>query len=138
VIQKFSDDREPSGTAGKKIFFAIESQNLKDVMVVVTRYFGGVKLGIGGLSKAYYESALKVLSSCVFLKKESRAKLLLLFPRGYFDSVQSVLNREKIKVKKLAFGDRVKMEIDFNQVIYLRLIEKLKNSTRGEIEFEKT
>lgn len=137
-IQKFSDDREPSGTAGKKIFSAIESQNLKDVLVVVTRYFGGVKLGTGGLSRAYYESALKVLNSCVFLKREHRAKLLLLFPRGYFDSVQSVLNREKAKIKKLAFGDRVKMEIDFNQAVNSKLVEKLKNSTRGEIKFEKT
>ncbi len=136
-IQKFSDDREPSGTAGKKIFSAIESRNLKDVLVVVTRYFGGVKLGTGGLSRAYYESALKALSSCVFLKRERRAKLLLLFPRRYFDSVQKVLNREKVKVKKLTFGDRVKMEIDYNQAVYSRLMEKLQSSTRGEIEFEK-
>jgi uncharacterized YigZ family protein len=137
-IQKFSDDREPSGTAGKKIFFAIESRNLKDILVVVTRYFGGVKLGTGGLSKAYYESALKTLKDCNFIIKEQRAGLHILFPRERYDQVQKVLNREKVKVMKLAFGDRVRMEIDFSQAIYSRLMEKLKSSTRGEIEFEKT
>lgn len=136
-IQIFSDDREPSGTAGRKILLAIQSQNLKDVLVVVTRYFGGVKLGTGGLSKAYYESALKVLGSCVIYKKEQRFKLFLLFPKEHFDRVQKVLNKEKVKVKRLAFGDRVKMEIDLNRAIQSRLKEKLKNSTRGEIEFEK-
>jgi uncharacterized YigZ family protein len=135
-IQRFSDDREPSGTAGRKILFAIQSQNLKDVLVIVTRYFSGVKLGTGGLSKAYYESALGVLRSCVFIKKEQRVGLFLLFPKVYFDGVQKVLNKEKVKVTRLAFGDRVKMEIDFNQAIQSRLKEKLKNCTRGEIEFE--
>jgi len=136
-IQKFSDDREPPGTAGRKILSAIQSQNLKDLLVVVTRYFGGIKLGTGGLSKAYYNSTLKVLGGCIYVKKEHRKAISILFPKKNFNQVQKVLNKEKVKVKKLAFGDRVKMEIDFRQGIYLRLKEELKNSTRGEVEFGK-
>lgn len=135
-VQKSTDDREPSGTAGRQILSAILSQNLKDVLVVVTRYFGGVKLGTGGLSKAYHESALKALQGCVVIKKELREKLILLFPKRYFDRVQMTLNREKVKVKRLAFGERVRMEIDFSQGIISRLKDELMNSTKGEIEFE--
>lgn len=136
-IQKSTDDREPSGTAGRQILTAISSQNLKDVLVVVTRYFGGVKLGTGGLSKAYYEVALKALQKCTLVKKELRETLVMVFPKKYFDRVQMTLNREKAKVKKLAFGDKVRMEIDVNQEVSSRLKEELKDKTRGEIEFER-
>lgn len=136
-ISKSSDDREPSGTAGKQILSAIKSQNLKDILVVVTRYFGGIKLGTGGLSKAYYESALKVLKICILVKKENRERRVIIFPKEFYDQVQKVLNREKAKVKKLAFGDKVRMEIDFNKGFLSRLQDELKDNTRGEIEFEK-
>jgi uncharacterized YigZ family protein len=136
-ISKSSDDREPPGTAGRQILSAIESQDLEDILVVVTRYFGGVKLGTGVLSKTYYESALKVLKSCILIKKENRERLILIFPTKYYDQVQKVLNREKAKVQKLAFGDRVRMEIDFNTGVFSRLQDELKDHTRGEIEFEK-
>lgn len=54
---RFSDDGEPSGTAGKPILFAIQQRDLLDLLVVVTRYFGGTKLGAGGLARAYAEAA---------------------------------------------------------------------------------
>jgi uncharacterized YigZ family protein len=136
-VSKSSDDREPSGTAGKQILSAIRSQNLKDMIVVVNRYFGGVKLGTGGLSKAYYESALRVLKNCIPVRKEHREELSMVFPKKYFDQVQKILNKEKVKVKKLAFGDKVRMEMDFNKGVFSRLQDELKDNTRGEIEFEK-
>jgi uncharacterized YigZ family protein len=64
---RYSDDGEPTGTAGKPILFMINKYNLKDIIVIVTRYFGGTKLGIGGLSRAYSEAASGLLESC---KKE--------------------------------------------------------------------
>jgi len=136
-IQKSTDDREPSGTAGRQILSAILSQNLKDILVVVTRYFGGVKLGTGGLSKAYYESALRVLQSCVFVQRELREVLAIVFPKKYFDRVQMTLNKEKVKIKKLAFGDRARMEIEVSEGIISKLKDELMNRTRGEIEFER-
>jgi uncharacterized YigZ family protein len=135
-LQKSTDDREPFGTAGRQILSAILSQNLKDILVVVTRYFGGVKLGTGGLSKAYYESALRVLQSCVFVQKELRELLAIVFPKKYFDRVQMILNKEKVKIKKLVFGDRARMEIEVSEGIISKLKDELMSKTRGEIEFE--
>ncbi|MCX6139829.1 MAG: YigZ family protein [Candidatus Kapabacteria bacterium] len=54
---RMSDDGEPSGTAGKPLLFALQRANLSDVIIVVARYFGGVKLGVGPLSRAYSEAA---------------------------------------------------------------------------------
>ena len=58
---RFSDDGEPSGSAGKRILSAIDHRELTNTAIVVVRYFGGVKLGVGGLSKAYAEAAALVL-----------------------------------------------------------------------------
>lgn len=59
-----SDDGEPNGTAGKPILFSIKKSQFSDIIVVVTRYFGGTKLGTGGLAKAYSDAANQVLEMC--------------------------------------------------------------------------
>jgi uncharacterized YigZ family protein len=61
---RFSDDGEPSGSAGKPILFALKKYDYSDIIVIVTRYFGGTKLGVGGLARAYSESAGEVLALC--------------------------------------------------------------------------
>ena len=60
-IQRFNDDGEPGGTAGMPILQVILQQEIEDVLVVVTRYFGGIKLGAGGLVRAYSKSAAETL-----------------------------------------------------------------------------
>lgn len=61
---RYSDDSEPSGSAGKPILFAIKKYEVSDVLVVVTRFFGGVKLGVGGLVRAYSDATELVLQKC--------------------------------------------------------------------------
>ena len=60
-LAKKSDDKEPSNTAGSPIYNMIERKNLDNVLIVVVRYFGGIKLGAGGLTRAYLEAAIKVI-----------------------------------------------------------------------------
>lgn len=60
---RYSDDGEPSGTAGKPIFQAINHFQLSDILLIVIRYFGGTKLGVGPLARAYYDAAFNVLSN---------------------------------------------------------------------------
>ena len=61
---RFSDDGEPSGSAGKPILFMLNKYEFKDVILIVTRYFGGTRLGIGPLSRAYSDAAAGVLEKC--------------------------------------------------------------------------
>lgn len=61
---RMSDDGEPSGTAGKPLLFALQRSGLSDAVLVVVRYFGGVKLGVGPLARAYSEAAQAVLTTC--------------------------------------------------------------------------
>ena len=63
-INRYSDDGEPSNSAGKPILLAIQKFDYSDIIVVVTRYFGGTKLGVGGLVRAYSETAEEVLKLC--------------------------------------------------------------------------
>jgi uncharacterized YigZ family protein len=61
---RFSDDGEPNSTAGKPILFMLQKYEVSDVLLIVTRYYGGTKLGVGGLSRAYADAAENVLKLC--------------------------------------------------------------------------
>ena len=71
-----SDDGEPSGSAGKPILFSIQKFDVSDVIVVVTRYFGGTKLGVGGLVRAYSDAAELALEKC----EKQIINILFIFP----------------------------------------------------------
>ena len=62
IVNRFSDDGEPSGTAGAPMLNILTSQNLSNVLVIVTRYFGGILLGTGGLVKAYTQATIEALN----------------------------------------------------------------------------
>lgn len=78
-----NDDGEPSGTAGKPIFNVIQHKGVGDVVVVVTRYFGGVKLGAGGLVRAYSAAAQAVLAAMEIIERAPQQSLILHF--GFAD-----------------------------------------------------
>jgi uncharacterized YigZ family protein len=93
--QRSSDAGEPSGTAGAKILSAIHAAALSDVQVVVTRYFGGTKLGIGGLGRAYFDAAHQVLENAVRCTRQAMKPITVHFPYDVTSAVMSVLIRYK-------------------------------------------
>ena len=96
---KYSDNGEPSGTAGVRILNAIEHYDLTDILVVVIRYFGGTKLGVGPLGKAYYESALNVLKSSQIIVKNPfrQVSVITNFDKmGHVFRLLSTFNSKKI------------------------------------------
>src|ERR1035437_273672 len=96
---KYSDNGEPSGTAGVRILNAIDHFKLTDILVVVIRYFGGTKLGVGPLGKAYYESALNVLKNSQIIVKNPYQKVLIMtnFDKmGHVFRLLSAFNGKKI------------------------------------------
>ncbi|MGK9149293.1 IMPACT family protein [Plantibacter flavus] len=85
-----SDDGEPSGTAGMPILEVIRRRELTDVVVVVTRYFGGVKLGAGGLVRAYSSSASETLDLAALVRRETLTQVVLNVPHadaGRYDNL---------------------------------------------------
>jgi uncharacterized YigZ family protein len=99
-IVRHSDDGEPSGTAGVKILSAIQSKNLFDLLLVVTRYFGGTKLGVGGLGRAYYEAALRGIDSAEII---SKCRMKIVEIKFSFDETHAVMN--VIRVHKIKIVD---------------------------------
>jgi len=135
-ISKFSDAGEPKGTAGKPILSAIQSRNLTDLLVVVTRYFGGIKLGTGGLHRAYHESALKVLNECEIIKKIKKARINLNVPLNLYGNLCKVLSRYNCDVAKTDFEkNNVKLTLEIEEKRRSELRNSLIEATDGKVEF---
>lgn len=100
IDYRSSDDGEPSGSAGKPMLFAIQKYEYSDILVVVTRYFGGVKLGVGGLARAYSDATEEVLKLCQ-KKMINRTELVRVFA-SYDDLsiVRSLVEKNSISFKE--------------------------------------
>lgn len=108
---RFSDDGEPSGTGGKPIHFVLNKFNLKDIIVVVTRYFGGVKLGAGKLARAYSDSAQMVLEKCARKPIYITKKLKIFCNYEDFSAIKVLLDQFSVKnVEK--FSDTIEIISD--------------------------
>lgn len=84
--QKMSDDGEPSRTAGFPILDTLLSHNLDNVLCVVTRYYGGIKLGVGGLIRAYKSATLEAIKKASFYREESKQVYESIIPYTLYDS----------------------------------------------------
>ncbi len=104
--QKSSDDGEPSGTAGKPILDAINFRELTDVLVAVVRFFGGIKLGTGGLIRAYSSGAGKVLNSCHCQKAVFRRDHVTIDYSAY-GALSNALQEMDIQPAAENFGENV-------------------------------
>lgn len=98
ILNRSSDDGEPSGTAGKPIMGQLINSELSYVGLVVVRYYGGVKLGTGGLIKAYREAAKEVLSLAEIIEKEVTAPYQITFPYEKSGIITRLLDEFHIEV----------------------------------------
>lgn len=133
-----SDDGEPSGTAGRPMLNVIERRNLENVMVVVTRYFGGIKLGVGGLVRAYSGTTAKCLD---------RAGVKELFPMSEYSikagfewasSVHGLLDQFSAeKLDESYDSDGLILKIRCREADYGKLASGLRDASRGQIRILK-
>jgi uncharacterized YigZ family protein len=130
---RYSDDGEPSGTAGVKILTAIQSRNLSDIIVVVTRYFGGTKLGTGGLGRAYFDSASQALLNAEVIQKIVTEEVEITFPYDETSRVMNVLSHLRAKVLDTIYDDDVTLHISVRKSLNAALGETLVDATRGNI-----
>ena len=102
---RINDDGEPSGSAGRPIMGQILSAGVTDVMVVVVRWFGGTKLGVPGLIKAYREAAAGVLEACEVVERTVDADMIVEFPFGSLDAVLKAARDSGARVAEQHFDN---------------------------------
>ena len=129
--QKASDDGEPSGTAGKPILEVIDHRELKDVLVLVIRYFGGIKLGTGGLIRAYGGGASDVLNHCSVIKKQFSDQLQVVVSYSSYGGLSNgLLEREVIPVNE-DFGENVTLSFQIPVAETNRFLAWVEDKTNG-------
>ena len=104
-VWRASDDGEPSGSAGRPILGQIDSLGLSDVLVVVVRYFGGIKLGIPGLIRAYKTSTADALANATVIPKIAARNYRIGFDYLNMNAVMKVLKDLDLPVKEQNFGE---------------------------------
>jgi len=106
-IQKQSDDGEPSGTAGKPILEVIKNKGLKNVVVVVTRYFGGIMLGAGGLIRAYTDGAVVGIEAAQPVLKVLHQEVQLEVEYTWLGKLENELRNRQTVMGDTQFADKV-------------------------------
>ncbi len=122
-FEKCSDDREPSGTAGLPILNTLKRYHLTNVLCVVVRYFGGIKLGAGGLLRAYSNSVNETIRKIGTKEKIEYLNLKVIFDYTKLKDVEYVLN--KCEILKKDFKDKITFEIKIDKNEYDNIIKKL-------------
>ena len=109
--QKSNDDGEPGGTAGNPILEAIKKNELTNCAIVVTRYFGGIKLGAGGLIRAYSHTAALGIAASKIVQITLFKKISLTLEYNFLATVENYLRNKKIRVANSDYADVVTLEV---------------------------
>ena len=132
---KASDNGEPSGTAGVPELKALQLMKLKNVTAVVTRYFGGIKLGAGGLIRAYSNSVTKAVEAIGVVKRVQQQGVKFQVDYKKFDEIQHYLNQQKIFIDNIDYGVSVTISIYIDEGKLEELENDLTNILSGKIQF---
>ncbi|MBR1570732.1 MAG: YigZ family protein [Bacteroidales bacterium] len=131
-IFRSSDDGEPSGSAGRPILGQIDSAGLSDILVVVVRYFGGIKLGIPGLIRAYKTSTADAIAHATVVEKIAGVWLRLTFDYGSMNDVMKVLKEMGLPQRAQDFGVQCSLETRVRLTSLDTFRKKLENTVKLE------
>ena len=136
-IMRYSDDGEPQGTAGMPILDVLRHEGLVDVCCVVTRYFGGVLLGTGGLVRAYTKGAQLAVAAAGVQQMSMFSVLLIACPYNLLGAVQQVLAQHDCTVEEIDYGADVTMTVSQPDGMQDTLGAALADVTSGSVHAEK-
>ncbi len=140
LVQKFSDDGEPQGTAGLPMLGVLKNRKIYQTIVVVTRYFGGIKLGTGGLTRAYGGTASKCLDGAKIKKMQS---VDFVNVRTDYDGYVRILGKKNLDYCRICstdFAQDVTVRFAVNNELgdyFLKFKEFISDLTKGSAEIEK-
>lgn len=115
IIERFSDDGEPSGTAGAPMLNILSSQNLRNVVVIVTRYFGGILLGTGGLVRAYTGAVQEALKNVEIIEKYLGLEVNLEVNYPNLEKLKYYLKQNEIKILSSEYLENIKVLVEMSE-----------------------
>ena len=137
-VKKFSDDGEPQGTAGMPVLDVIEKNGVTDVCIVVTRYFGGIMLGAGGLVRAYSHSASLALSAGEIVTKAMCARLSIVCDYNFYGRLASLIPESGGIIEDTVYADSVTVIFRLPVDACASFASKLTEASNGRYSFEET
>lgn len=133
TIRSMSDDGEPSGTAGMPMLKVLEHSGLGDIVVAVVRYFGGTKLGTGGLQRAYSDAVAQVLIDLPTKIKVQRTVLTLTYDYSYDGHISRLLERYDLEDIQASYGQQVVLNIAIQNQAIETFKAEIMNITSGNL-----
>ena len=135
---RFSDDGEPGGTAGMPMLQVLQREGLFNCVCVVTRYFGGILLGAGGLVRAYTKGAKIAVDAAGKSMKRVWTVLYVPCPYTYYERIKLLVAECEGIIRATDFGAEVELELLFAEAQVRPFLEKLTDMTAGTVEGMKT
>ena len=135
-IQRYSDDGEPHGTAGVPTLDVINKSGVTDVVVVVTRYFGGILLGAGGLVRAYTKGAKIALEAGNIITMESCYTAVLECDYNQYGKISGLIPSNNGVIDNTNFTDKVEIEYHISPENFTKFQKQLADTTSGSVETE--
>lgn len=136
LIQRYTDDGEPQGTAGIPIIELIKKRELTDVVIVVTRYFGGILLGVGGLTRAYVNGANGAINNAKIVDKVTGNEISITINYDLVGKLQYFFNENKIHVKDILYEDRVIFKVRCEKIDVNKFISDITDLTSNNLNVE--
>ncbi|GAB6102033.1 YigZ family protein [Thermococcus atlanticus] len=134
---RYDDDGEPKGSAGKPVLKVIQNKGLTNVVVVVTRYFGGIKLGYGGLVKAYSDAASEAIENAGIVEVYETERFQVTFPYSLFHIVRETVENSGGRVVGEEYSENITFTIETRKGEAGGLMELLTEKTRGKARLRK-
>jgi uncharacterized YigZ family protein len=135
-LQRCSDDGEPSGTAGRPMLDVLLGEEIHDVAVVVTRYFGGTLLGTGGLVRAYQGATKAGLEASTVITKKHGQKMQISTDYTGLGKIQYILGQRGLNILNSEYTDRVVLEVLIPEAEIKAVMEEITEGTNGQAKME--
>ena len=134
VAVKYNDDGEPQGTAGSPILKIILEQGLSNILVIVTRYFGGILLGTGGLLRAYVNSTLKALEQTEYIEKIIGYKVKLCIEYDKLEQLKYYASKGNFKIVNIEYLENIEVIVEITKE---KLDDFTNNNNKKPLKFLK-
>lgn len=136
LLVKYNDDGEPSGTAGAPMLNIIANEGLSNVLVIVTRYFGGILLGTGGLVRAYSEAVKEALKLAHYIEKSIGYVVQMETEYNDLDKIKYYTKQKNIKITDTNYAENVVLTIETRKEILEELTNNSKNMNFKIIKYK--